>query len=154
MANSPTAIGGKGRGRASLPSPWPCIADKRQGHFSCAHPALRPALLQPLCPSLAPLCCPGEVQGLLSRLLRKVRDRASTSAFMILGPALPPAIDGKERMGRRCLLHPRCHTTDKFTLRSLMPTPLPPASAPLCCPGEVQGLSLSATQALDSLSSN
>jgi hypothetical protein len=45
------------------------------------------------------LCCPGKVQGRLSRVLQLVKGRASSPTIMTLGSILLPAIGGKEARG-------------------------------------------------------
>lgn len=88
-------------GLASSPS---ALAWQRQSQLSCSR-ALRassphlhpqPPLLPPMPTEPALLCCPGEVQGLLSQVLQPVRDRASSSFFMTLGQLFH---DAQERDG-------------------------------------------------------
>lgn len=60
------------------------------------------------------LCCPDKVQDPLSQVLKRVRGRDSSPASMTTGPALPPAIDGKEGGGRSVpLRHPHHYMGDE-----------------------------------------
>lgn len=64
---------------------------------------------------LAPLCCSGEVRGLLSQVLQLVKVSDSSPALMTTGLALPPAPGFDEQgEGRRrgALSHPRYPVTD------------------------------------------
>lgn len=58
------------------------LADKWQGQLSEAH-ALGSSLPVPLPPVSGLLCCPGEVQGLISRVLQLVRGKAGIPASMM-----------------------------------------------------------------------
>lgn len=94
------------------------------------------------------LCCPGKVKGLLSRVLQQVKGWASSPTLMTWGPALLPAIGGKEQGAGSVSLSPMAQhgrLSQTCALGAGLPTPLPPVSALLCYPGEVQGQLVRAT---------
>ena len=80
-------------------------------------PVLMPpglAHLQALHAGPALLRYPGEEQDPLSQVLQQVGAKASSTALMIPGPALLPAIGGKgQELGRASLPPSHCHMTVK-----------------------------------------
>ena len=73
-----------------------CSCSHMQPSSMSPHLHPQPPLLPPMPTEPALLCCPGEVQGLLSQVLQPVRDRASSSFFMTLGQLFH---DAQERDG-------------------------------------------------------
>lgn len=108
------------------------MAQKVQGKLSHNH-TLEAGSLMPPPLELALLCCPDEVQGLLSQVLQQVTDRISSLALtFLLGPALPPSTDGEGKSEGSESVPCLCHcTADKrqgqhFHAHTLEPTHLQP----------------------------
>lgn len=116
-----------------------------KGQLSCCH-APRAGLLTLIPPGPALLCCSGEAQGQICRVLQ-LRDRATSLALVTPGTALPPAT-GSKGQWEPSLLHSQHHIADEgqsSTLMSMLslsgPAPLSPSQwvGSTVCPGEVQG---------------
>ena len=92
--------------RVSCPNLHCCLADKRQGQLSHTH-TLGLAHLQPPHPEPTLLCCPGEVQGLLSQGLQQVSGGARSPILTTSGSVLllPLAVRSKRYASLPCPCH-------------------------------------------------
>ena len=116
------------RGKAGKASPHPHSASWQISVGASSHPR---SWLTWAPTTRSTLCCPGEVQGLLSWVLQQMRDRANSNEPMTLWEDSQTARGGE---GSGWAASPL-----SLCLRTSSPTSLPPEPAPLYCPSEVQG---------------